>query len=193
MSAMESGYIADTLVRGNAYRQGVGPCGKLFPLFGPLCSPLFDPGRRPWVEESGRPSSRQHSLAAARRVGQGRPRAGTGATRSRRLAASMARTHPLTDPSTVAPRTHVSAMQHSAAFCCVIKLWPRARARTRKRILLGFKCSEAFFCVFSMGYPVDTRVIGGLSRVMGGIFRLYPEQWGASRALDMGSARQSQF
>lgn len=171
---MESGYIADMLARGNACRQSVGPW-KAFSTFRSLCSPLFDPGRRPWVEESGRPSSRQHLLATARRVGQGRPKAGTGATRSRRLAASMARTHPLTDPSTVAPRAYVSVVQHSTAFRRVIGSWPRARARARKGILLGFKCSGAFFCFFSVSYPVDTRVIGGLSRVMGGIFRLYPE------------------
>lgn len=176
---MESGYIADTLVRGNTYRQGVSSCGKLFPPFGSLRSPLFDPGRRPWVEESGRPSSRQYSLATARRIGQGRPKAGTGATHSRRLAASMARTHLLTDPSTVAPRAHVSAMQHSAVFCCVIRLWPRARVRTRKRLLLRFQVFGGFFLFFfnglSCGYPSNWGLIpsnGGsfppLSRVMGG-------------------------
>ena len=157
-----------------------------------LCSPLFDPGRRPWVEESGRPSSRQPPLAAARRIGQGRPKAGTGATRSRRLAASMARTHPLTDPSTVAPRTHVLVVQRFTAFYRVVGLWLRARTRTRKRILLGFKCSEAFSCFFPMIYPVDTRLMGRTSRLMGRTEGFYPDFWGASR-LDFGRTGRLAF
>lgn len=78
----------------------------------PLSSPLFDPRRRRGVEWSGRPSSRRHQAAAARNAGHGRrplapgpePR---GPARTRRLAGStgsMARTHPLTGVSTVAPR-----------------------------------------------------------------------------------------
>ena len=78
-----------------------------------LSSPLFDPRRGQGVERSGRLSSRRHQAAAARNADQGRrplapgpePR---GPARTRRLAGStgsMARTHPLTEVSTVAPPT----------------------------------------------------------------------------------------
>ena len=85
--------------------------GKAGPAQSFLPSPLFDPGRRPRVDWSGRPSSRPLQGAAARSGGQGRRRLAPGpepraATRSRPLAASMAsmaRTHPLPAASTGAP------------------------------------------------------------------------------------------
>ena len=78
----------------------------------------------------------------------------------------MARTHPLPAASTVAllARTYTS----------------RARMRAL-RFLLGFKCSEPFFQAISICYPVDTRLMGGVSRLLGGISDLYPDFWGASR------------
>ena len=57
------------------------------------------------------------------------------------------------------------------------------------RFLLVFKCSGRFFFCFSKVYPVDTRVLGRTSRVLGRTSKLYPEFWGASRAIDILSAR----
>jgi len=76
-----------------------GPCWAKGHEGGDACpsspfpvSPLFDPGRRPGVEWSGRPSSRHLPAAAARSGGQGRRRLAPGpephaATHSGRLRA----------------------------------------------------------------------------------------------------------
>ncbi len=87
----------------------------------------------------------------------------------------MARTHPLTAVSTVAPTLalHVIAYflaprpavteQHSP--CGLAR--SHAPARTREGFSIGFKCSEAFLQAISMLYPVDNQLLGRTSQLLG--------------------------
>jgi len=145
---------------------------------------------------SGRSSSRRLQAAAARNGGQGRrclapgpePR---GPARTRRLAGStgsMARTHPLTGVSTVAPTPALArhrllpgpaARSHGAASTLRL-MRSRALTYAREGFSIGFKCSEVFLQPISMRYPVDNQLMGGVSQLMGGILRAYPNFWGAS-------------
>ena len=64
------------------------------------------------------------------------------------------------------------------------------RARTcALRLLLGFKCSEPFFEPISMCYPVDTRLLGRTSRLLGRTSGVYPDSWGASRLAILKTGR----
>jgi len=132
---------------------------------------------------SGRSSSRRLQAAAARNGGQGRrclapgpePR---GPARTRRLAGStgsMARTHPLTGVSTVAPTPALAhrcflsgpaARSHGAASTLSLAR-AHALGRVREGFSIGFKCSEAFLQAISMCYPVDNQLLGRVSQLLG--------------------------
>jgi hypothetical protein len=156
---------------------------------------------RPWLEArvdaAGCPSSRRLQAAAARNGGQGRRRLAPGPeprgpARTRRLAGStgsMARTHPLTAVSTVAPTLAPScahslpgfaAPNHGAAYSIGLAR-AHVQARAREGFSIGFKCSEVFLQPISMPYPVDNRLLGRTSRLLGRTNRGYPDFWGASR------------
>ena len=101
----------------------------------------------------------------------------------------MARTHPLTAVSTVALTPLLArhcllsgpaARSHGAALIlCLTR--SRAPARAREGFSIGFKCSEAFLQTISMRYPVDNRLLGRTSRLLGRTNGVYPDFWGASR------------
>ncbi len=172
-------------------------------------STLWAPFVRPWLEArvdaAGRPSSRRLQAAAARNGGQGRRCLAPGPepcgpARTRRLAGStgsMAKTHPLTAVSTVAPTPALvrcclllgpAARSHGAVLLLRL-MRPRALIHAREGFSIGFKCSEAFLQPISMCYPVDNRLLGGVSRLLGGIFCIYPDFWGASRLAYFMSGR----
>ena len=81
----------------------------------------------------------------------------------------MARTHPLTGVSTVAPTPAPArhCLLPGPAALSQERL-PLSASRVREGFSIGFKCSEAFSQPISETYPVDTRVMGGVSRVLGG-------------------------
>jgi len=87
----------------------------------------------------------------------------------------MARTHPLTAVSTVAPTPALpcacslpgfAALSHGAAYSLGLAR-AHVQARAREGFSIGFKCSEAFLQPISMVYPVDNQLLGRTSQLLG--------------------------